>query len=359
MYFSQIFMEKKKDYMKKILLIEDNEELRENTAEILSLSNFEVLTAPNGKIGVEVAKKDFPDLIICDIMMPELDGYGVLYALSKDNNTASIPFIFLTAKADRRDIRKGMNLGADDYLTKPFDDLELLDAVESRLKKHNILKEEFQKTEVGLEEFLDKARGLHALANLSEDRKKRIYKKKDIIFFEGTYPNFVFLLNYGKIKTYKTNDEGKEYITSLHEPGEFVGFLPMLENSNHKDTAMAMENTEVTLIPREDFLTLVYSNREVAQKFIKMLSGNVLEKEHKLLELAYDSVKKRVANTLIELEQGDDRLSISREDLANIVGTAKETVIRTLSEFKEKKYIQIKGSLISILDMVALERMDS
>jgi len=127
--------------MKKILLIEDNLEVRENTAEILELADFEVLTARNGKEGVELAAGEFPDLIICDIMMPELDGYGVLHILSKKQSTMNIPFIFLTAKAEKSDVRKGMNLGADDYVTKPFDDTELLDAVEARLHKSEMMKQ--------------------------------------------------------------------------------------------------------------------------------------------------------------------------------------------------------------------------
>jgi CheY-like chemotaxis protein len=94
--------------MKKILIIEDDQTMRENTAEILELAQFKVFTAPNGKIGSMMAKEVKPDLIICDIMMPELDGYGVLHVLAKDPKTASIPFIFLTAKAEKSEIRKGM-----------------------------------------------------------------------------------------------------------------------------------------------------------------------------------------------------------------------------------------------------------
>ncbi len=120
---------------KKILLIEDNLDVRENTAEILTLAQYEVVTAVNGKEGVEKAQKEKPDLIICDIMMPVLDGHGALHLLSKNEETAGIPFIFLTAKAERGDFRKGMEMGADDYLTKPFDDVELLSAIEIRLKK--------------------------------------------------------------------------------------------------------------------------------------------------------------------------------------------------------------------------------
>src|SRR5438067_8625614 len=112
--------------MKKILIIEDNEDVRENTREILELSNYKVFEAENGKTGVETALKEKPDLIVCDIMMPVLDGYGVLHLLGKNEETSGIPFIFLTAKSEKTDFRKGMESGADDYLTKPFDGTELL-----------------------------------------------------------------------------------------------------------------------------------------------------------------------------------------------------------------------------------------
>lgn len=129
--------------MKKILLIEDNIEIRENTSEILELDGYEVLTAENGKVGVDIAIRELPDLIICDIMMPVLDGYGVLHLLSKQEKTASIPFIFLTAKAERTDFRKGMDMGADDYITKPFDDDILKAKVETLLRNRSQLKNYF------------------------------------------------------------------------------------------------------------------------------------------------------------------------------------------------------------------------
>jgi two-component system alkaline phosphatase synthesis response regulator PhoP len=121
--------------MKKILLIEDNLDVRENTAEILELANYKVYTAPDGKEGVEMARKEKPDLIICDIMMPGLDGYGVLHMLSKDTDINAVPFIFLTAKAERSDMRKGMDLGADDYITKPIRPRLLVSKVEALLRR--------------------------------------------------------------------------------------------------------------------------------------------------------------------------------------------------------------------------------
>lgn len=104
--------------MKVILVIDDNTDIRENTAEILDMSGYRTLTAENGKKGVELALKEKPDLVVCDIMMPELDGYGVLHLLRKNPKTQFTPFIFLTAKTERSDLRKGMEMGADDYITK-------------------------------------------------------------------------------------------------------------------------------------------------------------------------------------------------------------------------------------------------
>src|SRR5687768_15662480 len=145
--------------MKTILIIEDNSDVRENTAEILELANYRVLQAENGKVGVEIAQKMKPDLIICDIMMPVLDGYGVIHLLNKNAETASIPFIFLTAKSERMDFRKGMEMGADDYISKPFDDLELLRAIEIRLKKMEIISAQYEAGEKGANELMKDLNG--------------------------------------------------------------------------------------------------------------------------------------------------------------------------------------------------------
>ena len=121
--------------MKKILVIEGGAEMRRNLTTILRLEKFHPLPAENGRVGVELAKTEKPDLILSDIVMPELDGYGVITALRADRDTFSIPLIFVTAKAEKRDIRTAMNLGADDYLTKPVAKLDLLDAIRSRLER--------------------------------------------------------------------------------------------------------------------------------------------------------------------------------------------------------------------------------
>jgi len=350
--------------MKKILLIEDNIDVRENTAEILILANYEVITAKNGKEGVELALSAKPDLIICDIMMPTLDGYGVLHMLSKNSETATIPFIFLTAKAERSELRKGMDMGADDYLTKPFDSTDLLSAIESRLRKSEITKTEYAKSKEGFNEFLDGAKEFEDLKKLSEENEVRTLKKKDSIYFEGNYPKGIFFINKGKIKTFRSNDQGKEFITALYKEGDFFGYLALLEESKYSDSASALEDAEVFMIPKEQFYTLIYKNAEISRKFIKMISDNLEEKEEQLLQLAYNSVRKRVAEALVTLckryqKEGDKNFSMNmpREDLANLAGTATETTIRTLSDFKDEGLIEIKGSTIVVREYEKLAKM--
>jgi CRP-like cAMP-binding protein/CheY-like chemotaxis protein len=350
--------------MKKILLIEDNNDVRENTAEILQLSGYEVLTAENGKLGVEKAAANKPDLIICDIMMPVLDGYGVLHMLSRNNETANIPFVFLTAKAERVDFRKGMEMGADDYITKPFDDIELLNAVERRLKKVEIMRQEFSRDIEGLNNFMDSAGNVSGLQSLADNRNVRTYKKRETIYSEGNYPNAVYFLVKGKVKVARSNEGAKELITGLHKDGDFFGYAALLEEGPYKESATAMEDAEICTIPKEDFFNLLYKNAEVSRSFIKMLSDDLGEKEEQLVKLAYNSVRKRVAEALVMVadrfkKDGEDNftMSISREDLANLAGTATETTIRTLSDFKEEGLVEVKGGAITVLQYQKLVSM--
>jgi DNA-binding NarL/FixJ family response regulator len=121
--------------MKKILIIEDEPEMRRNISALLRYLEFRPIEAENGRKGVELARREKPDLILCDVMMPELDGHGVLQALQQEPDLALIPFIFLTAKGEKDDLRSGMNLGADDYLTKPVPNADLVRAIETRLRR--------------------------------------------------------------------------------------------------------------------------------------------------------------------------------------------------------------------------------
>lgn len=350
--------------MRTILLIEDDADMRENTAEILELADYRVLKAENGKRGVEMARMEMPDLVLCDIMMPELDGYGVLHMLGRNPATAEVPFIFLSAKAERGDVRKGMELGADDYLTKPFEESELLNAIEGRLKRSGIFRKGFDNGFDGLNKFMDQARGLEALRDIGRERKIRKLAKKEVLFHEGDELRQVAYLVHGKVRTYKINNDGKEFVTGLHGVGDFVGYMGLLENGRAMETAEALEDAEIALIPREDLLALLYKDRDVSIRFIKMLARNVKEKEQHLLQLAYASVRQRVAQALLRVHERftkgaatDLGVRISRDDLASIVGTATESLIRCLTDLKEEGLIDTQGRDIRIVDKHRLEKV--
>ena len=348
--------------MKKILLIEDNDLIRENTAEILELANYKVTTAANGKIGVEMALQQIPDLIICDIMMPVLDGYGVLHAVQKNDAIKNTPFIFLTAKTERNDFRRGMESGADDYITKPFDGTELLNAVNSRLKKNELLRQQLNPSIEGLNTLMQASFGKNELSTLAEDRNINKYKKKQIIYAEGNHPNKLYYVVSGKVKAFKTNNDGKELVTELYSQGDFFGYIAMLEETVYRDTTETMEETSLAIIPKDDFDELLNNNVHVARKFIQLLAKNISEKEEHLLGIAYNSLRKKVAEALMLLqkkykEEGIDNfeIAISRECLASIAGTATESLIRTLSDFRTEKLIDIKEGNIIILNEQKLQ----
>ena len=346
-----------------ILIIEDNLEIREGTAEILELTGrYNVLTAENGKIGVELANKNIPDLILCDIMMPELDGYGVLYMLSKQEATIHIPFIFLTAKSERVDMRKAMEMGADDYLVKPFDDIELLNSIESRLRKRDSLQNVFEKPNTLV---LSEEDQTVLLNDLVTEARIKVYKKKQMIYEDGDLPIYVYYLLKGKVRTFLYYQDGRELSTNIHTDGHFFGYESILLNERYTESASALEDTEVALIPKDKFFELMFNKPVIATKFIKLLSGNVKEKEEQMLGFAYDSVRKRVANTLVHVasksvafpEQDEVVIRISRDDLAALAGTANETISRMLADFKDEKLIVKEGNAIRIYSIEKLRNI--
>nr|WP_321230208.1 response regulator [uncultured Psychroserpens sp.] len=350
--------------MKKVLIIEDNEDVRENTADILKLSNYSVNTAENGKIGLEKAKQLLPDVIICDIMMPELDGYDVLKGLNKNSETASIPFIFLTSKSEKTDMRKGMNLGADDYLTKPFSENELLEAIECRLKKNDFLKQQYSQTIEGVSQFIEAATNYLDLDHLTRDYSPQKYNKTDILYREGNKANSMYFIQSGAVKTFKTTEKGKEFVTALCSAGHFVGQLSLLSNyGSYIESAAIIEDAELYEISKSDFTILIQSNKDVANKFVSLISNNLVDTQEQMVNVAYATVRQRVAKALLDIHSKhilcndeDNGISIAREDFAGLIGTATETAIRMLTEFKDEGLITIGNARkIVIEDKETLE----
>ena len=349
--------------MKSVLVIDDNPDIRENTAEILELAGYKTFTAENGKQGVEMAQKEKPDVIVCDIMMPELDGYGVLHLLRKNEETQGIPFLFLTAKTERSDFRKGMEMGADDYITKPFEDIELLNAIEIRLKKAAIMDNKYSPSQQGINQFFKDLKSSGLVSQLADQYDVEAYTKKQTLYQESKRPRHLYYLVKGKVKGFKTHEDGKEYITDLFTDWDFIGYPALIEDKNYDDSAVVLEDAEIMQIPKEDFLHMIYGNMDIAVKFIRIITQNVKEKEERLLNLAYSSLRKRVAKALVDIHQkfnaenGNKPLEISREDFAHYVGTATESLIRTLSDFKSEKLVEIKEGKISVINLDKLKNL--
>ena len=343
--------------MKKLLLIEDDVTVRENTAELLELSNYNVITASNGKLGIETAKQEVPDIIICDIMMPEIDGYGVLEALSKNPSTLNIPFIFLSAKTEHKDIRKGMDLGADDYLTKPFEEEELLSAIESRLAKVAILKS-YIKEETPEDE--EKLKDLNDLRELFSKQELQYFKKGETIYEKGKHANYFYLVKRGIVKAHRLDNQGKQLITELYKEDDFFGNHANDPQSSYEDYATAMEETQLYTVSREEFHKILAGNPRITMQLVEVLNNNLSELKNQLMDMAYGSVRKKTANTILLFAERIEKhplksIRISRADLAGVAGMAPESLIRTLSEFKKEGLIEIEGRNIKLLDSQALK----
>jgi CRP-like cAMP-binding protein len=349
--------------MEKIVLIEDDLIIRKSTVEILELAGYKVYTSLNSKEGIKQVKEKKPDIILCGISMSELNGFEVFRILNRIPKTAKIPFIFLSSSDKKDEMRKAMSLGADDYLAKPFREIDLLDAIQTRINKHKAFKGLLSE-----KNYTQQISNEMPLKDFNINKIKKIYLKNEVIFKENDFVDYIYYILKGKVKRVKTDSHGKEFLNDIHTKGDFFGYLNFFKSkeSKHKRTAIAVEETELALIPKKDFNLALNQNKDIALIFIKNLSGNVLDKEDRLIQLAYSPVRERVANVIIKLKKEDnintkdlELLKISRNDLANIVGTSKESLIRTLSEFKKEKIIDTGRDVITILNKNELYKIAS
>lgn len=345
--------------MRKILVIEDDRIMRTNISELLELSGYDVRSSVDGKEGVEEARVFQPDLIVCDVMMPKLDGYGVLHLLKKTEHTAGIPFIFLTAKSEQTDFRKGMELGADDYLSKPFQDIELLNAIESRLRKHDQITQSMTKKNDEVGSTFEFTGDRLSMDDLTTEYIGQEYNARELLFRDGDHSNYLYYVNKGQVKTYSLNDDGKELITNIFNEGDFFGYQDILEDKPHSEYAEFLKDSVIFKLPRSIFLTLIHEKHEVMEEFVKLLANNLGEKKEELLHMAYSSVRKRIARKLVELssEHAQSIIDLSRTDMAKLVGTSKETLVRILTELRNEGVIETKGSEVTILDRKKLDSM--
>ena len=340
--------------MSEIIVIEDNQDVRENIVEILELAGYSVRGAENGAEGVDLVREQTPDLILCDVMMPKLDGFGVLKILSKDPKTSNIPFLFLTAKTDKEDFRKGMNLGATDYITKPFDEAELLESIEIRIDKHqSMMSIPIIEGQFNIGAMYDGETVYKKISELFINQDLRLVKKGGNVYRYQNHPRHIFKVHSGRVKVVKRSDEGKELICNLYGPNDFFGIKQLFQHSVYHDEAIAIEDSELLMISREELLSLMAKNHDICCWLMNKLSLAVDGLEDRLLTLAYSSVRKRLKSVLLSIKAQNDvppedsyQFYIRREDLAAYVGVSKETLIRTLSDFKEEGVIAIEHGQI-------------
>lgn len=344
--------------MKKILVIEDNPEVREVLEEVLELSGYDVTVAADGTEGVSAALLHPPDLILCDVMMPKLDGYGVLSILSKKSATAGIPFVFLTAKAEREDVRRGMTLGADDYVTKPFYKDELLRVIETRLQKRAQQTPPATAPAPETGSLVDPQAGKKRLLELFGNREIRRFSAQQNIVEQGRNVRYVYLVESGLIKLSRLNSYGKSYVLHILGPGDLFGHTAALNEEVFPYGADTLTDARVVLLPKEEFTQAVNGDRHLAAFLLREFSRNITEKQLKLLHLAYDTVRQRVVEALLEIYaiQADPEqpIDILRSDLAEMAGTAKETVVRVLTDLKQEELIDVEDALIYIRQPNAL-----
>ncbi len=230
--------------MKTILLIEDEIQIRENTAELLTLNGYNTITAPNGLIGIQLAKSTRPNLILCDVMMPELDGYGVLTELRQTPAISNTPFVFLTAKADRPEQRHGMDLGADDYLTKPFSISELLTAISTRLQRQNHhstnLHHERQKTKTLKQEIQQNQQQLQASQQLTTIHTDLLHQ---FILDLRTPLSAISLAIHLLTKSQETDSDRQQYLDILQT--ECAREIQILNEIEELQKILTPENTHL------------------------------------------------------------------------------------------------------------------
>ncbi len=345
---------------KKVLVIENEKMLRENIVELLEIAGYAVKSAPDGKVGLQHAHSFNPDIIICDIAMPVMDGYTLLEKLSKNRDTDYIPFIFLSAKAEKEDMRKGMDMGADDYLAKPFDEKELLAAVASRLAKSHLLKE--RREQIGKVTGFE-VHDLEALKKYIQDNGTYFsFSKNEKIYYEGDRGSYVYLIERGAVKSYRINEEGKEISTGLSSDNELFGLGCIGHDGDYNESAIALKDTTAYGISKEKFTGLMEKNTKMALAMIDLLTDTILHRNSYVLKIAYESVRRKTAETILcfakVLHTGPGGvIKIARGDLASVAGVATETIIRTLNDFKKEGLIDIEHHNIKLLRIEELQNM--
>jgi len=351
--------------MSKILIIENDVATKNHLVNLLQLAAYDVIIAEDGQQGIKIALTQKVDLIICDSVLPIINGYGVLHVLKRNNILRDTSFIFVDTVLNWSEIRKGIELGASDYIINNIEATEFLDIIDKCLYKMEQQRLQLPEYANGAAQPVDFVSTLNDyMVDIKNDKTVNVYKRKQGIYSKSNHPSAVYYILKGKVKTYKRNSEGKELITGLYRENDFFGFMAVLERKTYCESAEALEDAEIAVIPRAEFDAMIHNKPMVMKKLIDMLAQNLEEKEAKLLNIAYDSLRQKVAHTLLSIYNKYNVnseeffcIDITRENLAAIAGVAKESLTRTLSDFRQESLIDLIQSRIKIINYPKLERL--
>ncbi|MEH2361698.1 EAL domain-containing response regulator [Nostoc sp.] len=290
--------------MPKILIIEDEEAVRENILDLLEAEGFETLAAANGRIGIHLAISEVPDLILCDIMMPELDGYGVLKALREDPSTATIPFIFLTAKSAKSDFRQGMDMGADDYITKPFTRAELLSAIMNRLEKYATLKR-YLSPQTVINNFSPKMQlleiSLHRVIKQHKFQEFEIYYQPIVDIDSGKIVGAESLLRW------KSPELGTIYPTEFIPLAESTGLIVPIGKWVLKSVCQQIKGWRdagiYSFIVAVNLSVLEFNQPDLIDKIVNLIAINDLEPDYLEIELTESMIMQDVNSAIATMSK--------------------------------------------------------
>lgn len=346
----------------KILLIASEPTVRTSISEILELADYNLIQAADGKSGVELAVQESPDVIITELSLTGLDGFGVIHLLQTKPWFAHTVFIVLCSSCEKRELRKAMEMGADDVIIKPIEGTELLSCLETRIRKRE-MGGAWKKKEEQQGPLAETEREIHDF--LVKDRNVDRYNKKQLIVKEGERPTRLYYLINGKARSFKTHPDGKDLVIELYGPGDYLGFIEIINDTNHDETVEAIDYTELALIPRKDFEELITQNTLASRKFMERIAYRNTRLHQRLLWLAYHSLRQKVAAALLHLRDkygespaGSFEINMNRAAFASIAGTAIESSIRTLGEFKSERMIELEpDGTIRLLNEKKLQQL--
>jgi len=320
---------------------------------------YEVYYFNNSHEAINKIKEDTSNLIVCISQLQNTDSLLITQLIRKLYLDVELPVLFLAEKFDYNFYRKFILSFGSDFLLLNTELNEIITSIEyhfQKMKKINADNRNSSKKNV--HDLLDE---------LLQNGKLNHYKNKSLIFTEGNYPQYLYYVNKGRLKGYKTSDNGKELIIQLYGKGDFIGYMDLFGEDIYRFTAQAMTESELLLIPKNEFYHLVKSNFTFAYETVRVLAKHNNQKSERMLELAYNSLRKRVANGLLLLQKKFNKstsdnstnfsIKITREELANLCGTTTESLIRTLSDFKDERLIFINGKEIEIRELSKLKAM--